>query len=110
MGDESLIVSLTLGHPGVFCFAPFYGVESARKWYYKTEDIRKQCYVDERVRGCVDLWPGDLMLMCGTFQKHMAHKTLKISRIKSRMLQDFPAKNYEVGASLLHLIKKHVEV
>ena len=82
LGDEGLIVSLTLGAPGVFCFAPFYGVDSARKWFYKTEEHRKECYVDERVRGCVDLWPGDLMLMGGTFQKHMAHKTLNISRIK----------------------------
>ena len=104
LDDEGLIVSVTLGAPGVFCFAPFYGVESARKWYYKTEDTRKQCYVDESVRGCVDLWPGDLMLMGGTFQKHMAHKTLKISRINIRMFKDFPAMNPEVSASLQRLI------
>ena len=100
LGDESLIVSLTLGHPGVFCFAPFYGVESASKWNNKSEALRKQCYRDGKVRGCVDLWPGDLLLMGGTFQKHMAHKTLKISRINIRMFKDFPAKNPEVSASL----------
>ena len=68
LGRESLIVSLTLGAPGVFCFAPFYGVESASKWNHKCEETKKQRYKDGQVRGCVDLWPGDLMLMCGTFQ------------------------------------------
>ena len=76
LDDEGLIVSVTLGAPGVFCFAPFYGAESAREWFYKTEDHRKQCYVDKCVRGCVALWCGELMSLCGTFGEHIAHKSL----------------------------------
>ena len=46
LDDEGLIVSVTLGAPGVFCFAPFYGAESAREWFLKGEEKRKQCYKD----------------------------------------------------------------
>ena len=104
LGCVSLIVSLTLGAPGVFCFAPFYGVESASKWNHKCEETKKQRYIDGGVRGSVDLWPGDLLLMCGTFQEHMAHKTLKISRFNQSMFTDFPAANPKVSASWRRLI------
>ena len=106
LGRESLIVSLTLGAPGVFCFAPFYGVKSASKWNHKCEKTKKQRYLNGGVRGCVDLQRGDLLFMCGTFQEHMAHKTLKISRFTESMLDDFPAVNDTVRATLCSLIKK----
>ena len=104
LGRASLIVGLTLGAPGVFCFAPFYGVESASKWNHKCEETKKQRCKEGEVRESVDLWPGDLLLMYGTFQEHMAQKTLKIFRFNQSMFTDFPAANPKVSASWRRLI------
>ena len=64
--NEPVIASITLGAPGVFCFAPLYGSNFANAWNFKKTEQRKQNYNDLGVRGCVALWPGDVMIMCGT--------------------------------------------
>ena len=58
LGDGALIVSITLGSPGVFCFAPKFGTLFATQWHYRCHEWRKQNYKDNGVRGCVALFPG----------------------------------------------------
>ena len=56
------------------------------------------------VRGCVALFPGDLMIMCGSFQENMVHKTLQFSHIKPCILEAFPAINPNLKKRLEELV------
>ena len=90
----------------MLCFSPKFGTPFAEQWYFKNVDKRKQNYRDKGVWGCVGLLPGDLMIMCGSFQKHMVHKTLPFSRITRFIIEDFPAINPRLKKSLEELIVK----
>ena len=80
------VLSLSVGSPGVLCFQPrrndsddsLYQVTGAKR--YKKE-ARRQQTIDKGLRGLVPLLPGDLLVMSGTFQDYMQHKTLKFSRL-----------------------------
>ena len=80
LDDEALILSVTVGALGVFCFVSRHGAESAKKWNFKNVTKRKVYYKEQCVRGCGALWRGELMILCGTFREHMAHKSLPIFR------------------------------
>ena len=87
---NALIASVSLGCPGVLCFSPKFGTPFAEQWYLKNVEKRMQNYRDKGVRGCVALFPGDLMIMCGSFQEHMLQRTLPFSHIKPYILRAFP--------------------
>ena len=95
-----LIVSITLNSPGVFCFAPSLDLLYSREF---SRDMNYYEYSRD-VRGCVALFPGDLMIMCGSFQEHMLQRTLPFSHIKPYILEAFPAVNPDLKKRLEELV------
>ena len=80
LSDKTDIVSVSLGCAGVFCYMPnekaqFSDVHQSLKlggqWHK-----RRQTAIDRGLRGCVPLFAGDVLLMCGSFQECMQHRTL----------------------------------
>ena len=51
LDDEALILSVTVGALGVFCFASRHGAESAKKWNFKNVTKRKNVFVDALLCG-----------------------------------------------------------
>ena len=86
LSDNTDIVSVSLGSAGVFCYMPnerevssiFTGVSSSGKW-----KNRRQTAIDRRLRGCVPLFAGDVLLMCGSFQECMQHKRCPFDRVEA---------------------------
>ncbi len=74
------VVSVSLGCGGVFCYMP--NERQAKSDFHmslslrKTWSARRQVATERRLRGCVPLFAGDVLLMCGTFQNCMQHITL----------------------------------
>ena len=54
----------------------------------------------------VPLFPGDLLLMTGSMQVHMAHKTLTHSQIVREVLGRYPAVNPRVRVLFDQLIEE----
>ena len=52
-----------------------------RKW-----QKRRQAAIDGGLRGCVPLFAGDVLLMCGSFQECMLHRTLRFRPSGGRVL------------------------
>ena len=80
LSSNTDIVSVSLGCGGVFCYMPnekaqlsdvHRSLKLGRKW-----QKRRQAATDGCLRGCVPLFAGDVLLMCGSFQECMQHKTL----------------------------------
>ena len=103
-GHNALIASVSLDSPGAFVFAPRMGTDFANRWYHKNLAIRKEKQKQGGVRGVLPLFPGDVMIMCGTFQENMMHKTLPVSRITPSIFGDFPAVNPRLKDSLEELL------
>jgi len=78
LNDDTEVMSLSLGAPGVYCFClndlPF-------TWNMSTWEGRRELDIAHKLRGCTPLFAGDLLLTTGTFHVHMQHKTLKFSEI-----------------------------
>ena len=83
LSSNTDIVSVSLGCGGVFCYMPnekemlseFHrSLKLGGKWLK-----RRQKAIDAGLRGCVPLFAGDVLLMCGSFQKCMQRKTLRFS-------------------------------
>ena len=76
LGQETVIVSITTGSPGVMCFEPQDQSDFAYEFHGRNCGLaeRKQCYRDAGVRCALPLNPGDIMLMTGTAQDHLQHK------------------------------------
>jgi len=78
LSDDTEVMSLSLGAPGVYCFClndlPF-------TWNMSTWEGRRELDIAHKLRGCTPLFAGDLLLTTGTFHVHMQHKTLKFSEI-----------------------------
>ena len=89
--------SISLESPGVVAFA-------RRSFYGKNYQRRKENQKLAGVRGALPLFPGDLMIMCGTFQEYMVQKTLPLSRVTLSTIVDFPAVNRRLKKSLEDLI------
>ena len=106
IGPNALIASVSLDCPGAFVFAPRMGTNFARRWLHKRRGERgqKQKQKEAGVRGALPLFPGDLMIMRGTFQENMVHKTLRFSRITPSVIGDFPAVNPCLNESLEQLL------
>ena len=46
----------------------------------------------ERLRGCVPLYEGDLMCVCGTFQSVLEHKTVPLNNYDcNKIIEKYPA-------------------
>ena len=58
------------------------------------------------MRGILPLFPGDLMVMVGSFQEHMVHKTLPRNRITGNVLQGYRAVNQFIGPSVGRLLEE----
>ncbi len=78
LSSNTDIVSVSLGCGGVFCYMPkqkapgFYrSLQLGGQWHK-----RRQAAIDGHLRGCVPLFAGDVLLMCGSFQECMQHITL----------------------------------
>ncbi len=76
------IVSVSLGCAGLFCYMPnekaqhsdFHkSLKLGRHWHE-----RRRAAIGSGLRGCVPLFAGDVLLMCGSFQECMQHKTLPV--------------------------------
>ena len=74
------IVSVSLGCAGLFCYMPsekaqhsdFHkSLKLGRDWHE-----RRRAAIDSGLRGCVSLFAGDVLLLCGSFQECTQHKTL----------------------------------
>ena len=104
IGHNALIASVSLDSPGAFVFAPRMGTDFAHRWYHKQLAIRKEKQKQGGVRGVLPLFPGDVMIMCGTFQENMMHKTLPVSRITPSIFGDFPAVNPRLKDSLEQIL------
>ena len=100
IGDNPTILSVTTHSPGAFCFAPLKGSGFAHNWHAAKEEKRKQLQIAAGVRGVLPLFPGDLMGMWGSAQKHLQHKTLPPNRITSEVLANYPAVNNSIRASV----------
>ena len=80
------------------------GTDFANRWYHKNLAIRKEKQKQGGVQGVLPLFPGDLMIMRGTFQENMVQKTLPLSAITSSTIVDYPAVNPRVKKSLEDLV------
>ena len=99
-GPNPLIVSITLNSPGVFCFAP--NIDMLLQEFSRPPN--EFVAFSSSLRGCVALLSGDLMIMCGSFQENMKHKTLQFSHIKPSILEAFPAINPNLKKRLEQLV------
>ena len=76
------IVSVSLGCAGAFCYMP--NEKAQFSDFHKSLKLggqwlkRRQVAIDRGLRGCVPLFAGDVLLMCGSFQECMQHKTLPL--------------------------------
>ena len=78
LSDNTDIVSVSLGCAGVFCYMP--NEREVSSIFHRSLELgkwknRRQTAIDRRLRGCVPL-SGDVLLMCGSLQECMQHKTL----------------------------------
>ena len=79
MNDTTDIISITLGGPGAFCFGPDPKAQSGSIYpadNKKKIPMQREMFIHKGYRGCVALFNGDMLIMTGSFQLHMQHKTL----------------------------------
>ncbi len=116
------IVSVSLGCGGVFCYMP--NERQVKSDFHKSLSLgktwgtRRQVAIERRLRGCVPLFAGDVLLMCGSFQECMQHKTLRYRpsggacsealRVPS-IVGDVTAKHPGISAEGLTWLHKAVE-
>ena len=83
------IVSLSIGAPGIFCYQP--DVRSAAQFLefpFGTE--RRNTMIKAGLRGFVPLFSGDILLMSGTFQEYLCHKTLRFTTAAEDVSAKYP--------------------
>ena len=125
LGKNPTIISVSLGATGLFCFAPSYKAKCVqqscgavtRKQMKDTS--MKGRLIEEGLNGMVPLGRGDILVMCGTFQECMVHKTVRNDELKrghdgckyptvESLLNKYPA----VNDRILPLVKnfwRHVD-
>ena len=96
--------SICLESPGAVAFAPKKSTEFGRLWYHKRAHSAKEKQRVAGVRGVLALFPGDLMITCGTFHENMVQKTLPLSAITSSTIVYYPAVNLRLKTSLEELV------
>lgn len=62
--------------------------------------------IKEKKRLLIVLEPGDLLLMCGSFQKYFVHKTVAGTLISGNLLQQYPGTSKDDANRLLRWLKK----
>ena len=107
LGKEAVILSITTHSPGAFCFQPRQGSEFSLKFHEKTTQYtdRRKAYAAEGVRGVLPLNPGDIMVMTGTAQEHLEHKTIANHEITREKLEKYPAVNSDLQDSVDTLLR-----
>ena len=91
------ILSLSLGASGVFCYQPDSRSEHFEKFQLcsltlKEGEKRKQM-INAGLRGFVPVFSGDILLMSGTFQEYLVHKTLRFKTEEKSVLAKYPGSN-----------------
>ena len=80
LSSNTDIVSVSLGCGGVFCYMPNEKAQSSD--FHRSPQLgnqwnkRRRAAIERGFRGCVPLFAGDVLLMGGSFQRCMQHKTL----------------------------------
>ena len=83
LGADTEVVSLSLGAPGVYCFSPNTKSEHPlTKDLGKTWTKQRTAALAARLRGCVPLMPGDLLITTGTSHKFRQHKTVRYTGMR----------------------------
>ena len=101
------IVSVRLHSGGAFCFAPnYHGSFAGDRWHAKKNAKKKEKQCNAGVRGILPLFPGDLMVMVGSFHKHMVHKTLPCNKITREVIDGYPTVNQLIRASVGRLLEE----
>ena len=101
-GPSPMMLSVTLGPaPVAFCFAPRLKTELGRHW------ADKAALIAAGVRGMLPLYPGDVMIACGSFHDNFVQKTLPTAAITPRKIESFPAVNTSI-APLVESLQRDV--
>ena len=98
LGKETVILSITTHSPGAFCFQPRQGSKFSYEFHgrHTKYEARTRAYAAAGVRGVLSLHPGDIMVMTGTAQEHLEHKTIANHEITREKLEKYPAVNENV--------------
>ena len=99
-GPNPLIVSITLNSPGVFCFAP--NIDMLLQEF--SGPPNELIAFSNSLRACVALLSGDVIIMCGSFQKNMKQQDIAILSHKTSILEAFPAINPNLKKRLEQLV------
>ena len=96
VGRNPMILSVSVGPaPGALCFAPRRG----------TEFGRSAAALGKEVRGILPLFPGDVYIVCGSFQDNLVQKTLRNAAISVPVIQSYPAVNTSIASSVEKLLR-----
>ena len=96
VGRDPMMLSVSVGPaPGALCFAPMRGTEFGRQ---------SAAELGEEVRGMLPLFPGDVYIVCGSFQENFVHKTLQNAAITLPVIQSYPAVNTSIAPSVEKLL------
>jgi alkylated DNA repair dioxygenase AlkB len=92
------IVSLSMGAPGIFCYQPdTRSVDQFREFNISRggEAQRRDAMINKGLRGFVPVFSGDILLMSGTFQEYLCHKTLRFTEVAAPedLLLKYPGSN-----------------
>ena len=106
LGKETVILSITTHSPGAFCFQPRQGSKFSYEFHGRSTkcEARKEKYRKAAVRGVLPLGPGDIMVMTGTAQENLQHKTIANHLITRAKLDRYPAVNSHLQNSAEELL------
>ena len=92
IGDNPTIASVSLGGPRAFCLKPKDGSPWDKTFGSKQKN-RKAAQIAAGVRAVLPLFAGDLVVMTGTAQSALDHKTLSVRQTTAIRLAGYPAVN-----------------
>ena len=78
LSEDTEIVSLSLGAPGIYCFCP----NPLTKDLGATWPKQRPAALAASLRGCGPLMPGDVLITTGSFHKFLQHKTVAYTAIR----------------------------
>jgi alkylated DNA repair dioxygenase AlkB len=101
IGDNPTIASISLGGPRAFCLKPKH-CSPWDKAFGKKLKKRKAAQIAAGVRAVLPLFAGDLVVMTGTAQSALDHKTLSVSQTTAIRLAGYPAVNKRTSPYPVH--------
>ena len=106
LGANTVILSITTHSARAFCFQPKWDSDLCYKFlsYKCSYRDRKHGYIDAGVRGVVPLKPGDIMVMTGTAQDNLEHRTLINREITVETMESYPAINANLQNAMDELL------